>query len=189
MAIKTVHDTTEKTWFITFTCYGWLPLFETTKSYDLVYNWLRLINQKLDVKTVAFVIMPNHIHLILHLSEGKNLNTIISNGKRFMAYEIVKRLSQNGKLEILKRLNEACSDKEKAKGQKHKVFEPSFDAKALFTNKFMHQKINYIHHNPVSGIWKLVESFPEYPHSSAMFYENDLKHLNIDICHYLDIEG
>jgi putative transposase len=128
MAIKTVHDTIDKTWFITFTCYNWISLFQITNSYDLVYNWLQIIAEKLNVKTVAFVIMLNHVHVILPLPEKANLNTIISNGKRFMVYEIMKCLAQNENNEMLIKLNEACSDKEKLKVQKHKVFELSFDA-------------------------------------------------------------
>ena len=188
MTIKTVHDTIDRTWFITFTCYNWIPLFEITNSYDLFYNWLQFINDKLNVKTVAFVIMPNHIHVILHLPEKANLNTIISNGKRFIAYEIIKRLELNEENEMLMKLRNECSVKEKLKGQKHKVFEPSFDAKPLFTNKFLHQKLDYIHQNPVSGKWNLEESFIDYPHSSATFYEKNLKHPHVDVCHYLDID-
>ena len=32
------------------------------------------------------------------------------------------------------------------------------------------QKLRYIHRNPVSGKWKLADSFLDYPHSSAHFY-------------------
>jgi REP element-mobilizing transposase RayT len=95
MAIRIHHEITDRTWFITFTCYDWLYLFEITQSYDLVYNWLKLIDDKYQIKTLAFVIMPNHIHLVLYLMDDKvKLNTIISNAKRFMAYEIVDRLKE-----------------------------------------------------------------------------------------------
>jgi len=33
------------------------------------------------------------------------------------------------------------------------------------------QKLNYIHENPVSGKWKLVDDYVSYDHSSAGFYE------------------
>ena len=59
--------------------------------------------------------------------------------------------------------------REKKKGQIHKVFRDSFDAKPIFSQKFLIQKINYIHHNPVSGKWMLVKNFIEYEHSSASF--------------------
>jgi len=61
------HDITYPTWFITFTYYNWIPLFEITESYNLVYDWLKLISNKYQIKTMAFVIVPNHVHLLLQM--------------------------------------------------------------------------------------------------------------------------
>lgn len=185
MAIRTQHQVTDSTWFITFTCYNWLSLFEVTESYDLVYKWLKLADTKYQVKTLAFVIMPNHVHLLLYLTDHNvNLNTIISNAKRFMAYDIAKRLNAQNQHEILNLLSSACTEKEKSKGQLHKVFEPSFDAKPVYTIDFLHQKLDYIHFNPVSGKWNLCAEFTDYAHSSAAFYELDLPHPSVDIADY-----
>ena len=185
MAIRTQHQITESTWFITFTCYNWIPLFEITQSYDLVYDWLELADDKFQIKTLAFVIMPNHVHLLLYLPNKKvNLNTIISNAKRFMAYEFIRRLTVQNNLSLLNTLAAACSEKEKAKGQKHKGFEPSFDAKPVYTRDFLHQKLDYIHHNPVKGKWNLCNEFTDYAHSSAAFYELEKPHPMITITDY-----
>ena len=189
MAIKTTHDTSEKTWFITFTCFNWIPLFEITNSYDLVYNWFNVIIEKYSVDTAAFVIMPNHVHAILHLNIPQNLSKVVSNGKRFMAYEIVKRLESQHHKQVLLNLSSACTVDEKRKGQLHKVFESSFDAKPIFTDQFLHQKLDYIHHNPNSGKWNLAENFIEYKHSSASFYELNLLHTKVMLKHYSDLEG
>lgn len=188
MAIKTIHDTSDKTWFITFTCFKWIPLFEITNSYDLVYNWLNLIKEKYSIDTTAFIIMPNHIHVILHLNSSQNLNKVISNGKRFMAYEIVNRLKLQNHKAVLLKLNSACTEDEKKKGQLHRVFEPSFDAKSILTDRFLHQKLDYIHHNSTAGKWNLAENFIEYEHSSAGFYEKNLLHPKVTLKHYLDLE-
>jgi REP element-mobilizing transposase RayT len=185
MAIRMRHDTTYSTWFITFTCYNWIPLFEITSGYNLVYNWLKFISDKYQIKTLAFVIMPNHVHLLLQLeNEAINLNTVISNGKRFMAYDLIEKLQVLKHDELLTRLSDACSVIEKGKGQKHKVFEPSFDAKAIYSDKFLNQKLGYIHHNPVSGKWNLCNDFIDYYHSSAAFYELNRLHNEVDIVNY-----
>ncbi|HVS92941.1 MAG TPA: transposase [Mucilaginibacter sp.] len=174
MAIKTQHQTVDQnTWFITFTCYSWISLFEITNSYDLVYKWLKLVGDSRDIKTLAFVIMPNHTHLLLQLPTGStvDLNKLMSNGKRFMAYEMVQRLGKINRHDILIKLSSACSPRERAKGQKHKMFEKSFDAKSVYSLDFLNQKLDYIHHNPVRGKWSLCDDFVDYPHSSAAFYE------------------
>jgi len=89
-----------------------------------------------------------------------------------MAYEIIKRLQTNGKAEILSILENAVTAKEKSKGQLHKVFEESFDAKSISNPKFFAQKLNYIHLNPVRGKYTLVTDWREYEHSSAGFFMN-----------------
>ncbi len=50
------------------------------------------------------------------------------------------------------------------------------------------QKLNYIHHNPISGKWALTNDFTNYPHSSAAFYvyECDEKS-HAEIVHYKDL--
>ena len=115
--------------------------------------------------------MPNHLHLILFFPLPHfSLNTIVSNAKRFMAYEMIKRLEQQQHTELLKYLQKALSGKERRKGQLHKVGE-SFDAKAIDNEAFFLQKLNYLHLNPVRGKYHLVEDWREYEHSSAGFYE------------------
>ena len=68
-----------------------------------------------------------------------------------------------------------CSKRERKKKQRHKVFEESFDAKECQSMKFILEKIKYIHHNPVSKRWELVNDFTDYEYSSASFYEKGIK--------------
>ncbi len=174
MPVKYQHSDIYCMYFCTFTCYNWLSLIEKTNSYDLVYKWFTLLRND-TVEVVAYVIMPNHIHCILYFpSANFDLNKIIGNAKRFMAYELVNRLAQQKELATLQLLQDAVTAREKKKGQLHKVFKDSFDAKAIFSEKFLLQKLNYIHHNPVSGKWNLAKDFVGYEHSSASFYEEGL---------------
>ncbi|HEY5368477.1 MAG TPA: hypothetical protein VIJ75_05730 [Hanamia sp.] len=48
----------EGTFFITFTCYKWMNLIETTESYNLVYKWMDHLKSK-GHKIIGYVIMPN----------------------------------------------------------------------------------------------------------------------------------
>ena len=187
MAIKLKHSDIYSTYFITFTCIEWIPLFEITKGYDVVYNWFSVIKKEHNADIVAYIIMPNHLHAIVHFpAPAFNLNTIIANGKRFIAYEIINRLEALQNKEMLFHLETLVTLREKKKGQIHKVFKDSFDAKPVFSEKFLIQEINYIHHNPVSGKWMLAKNFAEYEHSSASFYEMQLvKHFKP--VHYMDL--
>lgn len=186
MSVKYKHADIYSMYFCTFTCYKWPPLIDTTKSYNLVYNWFNILKKE-RVSVVAYVIMPNQLHCILHFPEPDfELNKIISNAKRFMAYEIVNRLEENKETALLQLLAASVTKREKKKGQLHKVFKNSFDAKPIFFAKFLMQKINYIHHNPVSGKWNLAKDFVSYVHSSASFYESGIAQLFLP-AHYRDL--
>lgn len=159
-------------YFITFTCHNWLPLIERTKGYDMVYNFFRVLRRK-GHQVTGYVVMPNHLHFLLHYSgEGASLNSLIGNGKRFMAYEIIKRLKGNHEEELLSQLRNSVTTNDALKGQLHNVWKDSFDVKECRTEKFLLQKLQYMHCNPVSGKWKLSKEATDYMHSSALFYLN-----------------
>lgn len=171
MAVDKQHIYDPGIYFITFTNYKWMPLFEITRSYDLVYNWFDIL-KKQSHDILGFVIMPNHIHALIGFKPlEKSINTIVGNGKRFIAYEIVERLKKATNTELLGKMEEGVSVSDKQKGKLHEVFEGSFDLKLCRSYKFLKQKLDYIHSNPVSKKWNLVKQHIDYPHSSAMFYE------------------
>jgi REP element-mobilizing transposase RayT len=170
MAVRNPIEQGEGLYFITFTCCQWLALFEVTNGYDTVYKWFDYLKSK-NHYVKGYVIMPNHLHVLIEFSSSqKSINTIVSNGKRFMAYELVKRLQEGRKNEILKKLEDAVISSDKDRGKKHQVFERSFDCKPITTQHFFIEKLNYIHNNPCSGVWKLVENPVDYKHSSAKQY-------------------
>jgi len=161
-----------KLYYVTFTCYDWLPLIKLTDGYDIVYEWFRRIKAKYNIQVASYVIMPNHIHCILNFPEkGFSLNTIIKQGKIFMARKILDRLKASGQWDVLTQLSAGVATNRQERGQKYCVFNRSFDAKAILSRKFLEQKVNYIHLNPVRGNYNLVEDWRDYPHSSAGFYE------------------
>ncbi len=171
MSTRTTHSSASALHYIRFTCYSWLPLFELNNAYDTVYKWFDYLKDKYSIKTTAYTIMPNHVHFILSFpNDNYDLNKIVSNGKRFMAYEIIKRTEENALSKIVLQLKEGLTERDVKKGQKHKVFEDSFDAKPIYHRQFLFQKINYIHLNCIRGKWKLVEHWEDYEHSSARFY-------------------
>ena len=171
MAIKWKHGDEYTMYFCTCTCYKWMHLFERVNAYGTAYKWFDEL-KKNNQQPLALVIMPNHLHVILYFPEpGYNLNKIIGNAKRFMAYEIINHFEEKKMYEELDFLHGAIAKREAKKGQIHKVFEESFDAKGIYNEKFFMQKLNYIHRNPVSGKWNLVDDYTDYEHSSASFYE------------------
>lgn len=170
MSTKRTIVESEGIYFITITCNEWLPLFELTNGYDVVYNWFDHLKKQGHYIT-GYVIMPNHIHALIAFSKANTrINTIVGNGKRFMAYELVKRLEKMGNTDMLNKLAESVTSRDYKRGKLHEVFKPSFDWKECRSTRFINQKLNYMHDNPCRGKWNLVESAMDYAHSSAKYY-------------------
>ena len=166
-----VHQPVHKSgvYFITFTCYRWLPLISDTECYDTIFKFFDVL-QSSNHSILGDVIMPNHVHLLVHYTGGdRDLNLEIGSGKRFIAYDIVKKLKEQQREDILLQLSKAVKAKDKSGGKKHEVWQKSFDVKECRTEKFILQKLIYIHNNPCTGKWKLVQRPIEYKWSSANF--------------------
>ncbi len=160
----------EGMFFITFTCYKWLSLIEQTNGYTFVYEWFDYL-KKQGHRIGGYVIMPNHIHVLIDFAATtKKINTIIGNGKRFMAYAIVKSLKEAKKEDALVKLERAVTATKREIGKKHEVWQESFDWKICETAAFAYQKLLYMHNNPCAGKWMLAKDITEYDHSSARFY-------------------
>lgn len=173
-------------YFITFTCFNFLPLIQITNGYNFIYKWFDYLIQN-GHYIIGYVIMPNHVHaLIGFCNSGKSINTIIGNGKRFMAYDIIKRLEQQHEIKLLQRLSEAVETKDLQRNKKHEVWEDSFDWKDCRNQSFIIQKLDYIHKNPCRGKWKIVEKLSEYDHSSARYYMEGI-HASYPVTNFMEM--
>ena len=102
-------------YFITFTCFRWKPLIELTNAYDAVYKWFDYLTAK-KASIIGYVIMPDHIHLLVYLPpDFKTPNAVVANAKRFLAYEIIKRLKAQSNEPLLQELHDAVKEKEAKK--------------------------------------------------------------------------
>jgi len=176
MPVRFRHDQKDNSiYFVTFTCFKWKWLFDLSGSWNTAYKWFDALFSK-EIRVTGYVVMPNHIHGLLFFPQmSKSLNTIIGNAKRFMAYDIIAGLEEKKHVTLLDELHGCVKKNQKKKGQRHKVFEDSFDAKECRSREFIKQKLDYIHKNPVSKRWQLVNDYTEYPYSSASFYEKGIK--------------
>jgi hypothetical protein len=83
-------------------------------------------------------------------------------------------------------MRDSVNPNEVRKNKIHNVFQPSADIKEILTEKFIRQKLNYMHKNPVTGKWKLVDDYLDYPHSSARFYDLGEKGI-YNVIHYQEV--
>ena len=123
-----------------------MSLIDKVGGYKIIYNWFDLLKEKGHFIN-GYVIMPNHVHaLISFINSKQSINTIIGNGKRFMAYEIIKRLVVNNEAELLQKLSADIEPIRKVNKKMQEVWETSW--KDYRSNTFVWQKLNYMNNNP-----------------------------------------
>jgi REP element-mobilizing transposase RayT len=168
MAVRRKIFLPNSIYFITFTILGWKSVFTSDKYCSLVYKWFDYLIDKYQNKIYGYVIMPNHIHLLLKVVEtSPNVPLLIQNAKRFLAYQLVELLAQDEEKELLQFFADNARRKS---GAKHKLFQDRYDSLLIDTPKFFLEKLNYIHKNPIVPKWNLADNIEDYKHSSASNY-------------------
>jgi REP element-mobilizing transposase RayT len=179
MAVRNKIFLPNSYYFLTFTILGWKKIFTSDKYCQLVYKWFDYCRQEYNNKIGVYVIIPNHLHIIMKVSDKSPLPPkLIQNAKRFMAYGIVELLKQDNQTELL---DYFTSGAEKRTGAKHKIFEPRYDSLILQSEKLFLEKLNYIHKNPCQEKWQLANSPEEYLYSSAQNYTSGHGKYAIDL--------
>jgi len=150
--------------FLTFSCRHRLPLFNQDWTKDVFIEQLRLARERMGFHLVAFVVMPEHIHLILW-----------PNLPDFPAATVLYRLKRNVAKEIVGRWREAgvqSLSKITDPNGKVRFWQPGggYD-RNIVSDDEMREKIEYIHANPVRR--GLVKSPTGYRWSSAKWYAGD----------------
>jgi REP element-mobilizing transposase RayT len=169
MSTKYKATIPDKAYFITITCVNWIDLFTRLNHKYTIINSLKYCQTNKGLELFAYCIMPSHIHLICSANDGKMLSDIMRDFKKHTSKELINAIinePESRREWLLDLFAKACEHLKKE--QKYKVWQNGYHAEIIETPKFMHQKLNYIHHNPVAD--KIVEKPEDYLFSSARNY-------------------
>ena len=150
-------------YFITCTVVQWMPLFTRKPYLDILLDSLQFCRQHKALKVHAYVILDNHLHLVV---AGERLTAIIQDVKSYTAKRIIALLEQEQKTWAL---NQFQYYKQSAKTKSdYQVWQEGFHPQQIVSEEMLHQKIDYLHHNPVRiGV---VERPEDWVYSSARDY-------------------
>jgi len=161
-------------YFLTLTVIEWINIFTTRKYFEILVNSLKFC-QKQGLKIHGYVLMTNHIHLLVSAIK-KPLASLIQSFKRYTTKEIKKALEQDKRRYILKLIENSFSKK---KGSSFQIWQTSNYPELIKTDRFLLQKLEYIHNNPVKAGYVLKPE--DYLFSSARNYElNDDSVIKVD---------
>lgn len=155
------------TQFITITNLNWLQILQNDYHKKIIIEALNTRVNKQEVTIYAFVIMPNHMHLIWQLHDGIIKEDFQRDFLKFTARSILKfmRMHDDPFIQLLK---------VKATDRHYQVWERNSLSIDLYSESVLIQKINYIHNNPVKPKWRLAELPENYKYSSAAYYETGI---------------
>jgi len=127
------------------------------------------LSEKQRSGNILMVLMQSHLHLICRAAEGYHLLDILRDFKKFTSKKIVQQIEDEPESRrewLLPLLHKYCAYLKRE--QQYKLWQDGNHAKVIYSNKFLHEKMNYIHQNPVQDM--LVQEPQDYLFSSARNY-------------------
>lgn len=115
--------------------------------------------------------MSNHIHLIANARAGYSLSGILRDFKKFTSKKMILSIQEepesrrNWMLKLF-----AYAGKSNCNNKYFQVWQQDNHAVELYSNRFILQKLHYIHNNPVRAA--IVDNPADYLYSSARNYED-----------------
>nr|WP_315177319.1 transposase [uncultured Flavobacterium sp.] len=165
-------------YYITATVVDWIDIFTRQTYRDSIIESLDYCIKNKGMILYGYVIMSNHIHLIIQSEDGK-LSDLIRDFKKFTAKNILDKIQavpESRKEWMLERFKLAAE--KHTRNKNYQFWQYGNHAEEIYTNKFMWSKLDYIHLNPVRA--GLVEKASHYIYSSASNYINDSGLLKIE---------
>ena len=165
--------------FFTAVCHDWLSLLKSEECKNIIINALQYRVKTKQVAIAGFVIMPNHIHIIWRIAAGTKREDFQRDLLKITAKGMIDILSRTGP-EMIKKITVDLKDR------KLQVWKRNSMSIDLYNEKFLLQKLNYIHNNPCQPKWELVAHPHDYLYSSAKYYYNRNDPFQL-LKHYADI--
>lgn len=166
--------------FVTFTVVGWVDVFSREDYKKIFIESLKYCQENKGLNLHAWVVMTNHVHLIL--SSGSNkIEHIVRDLKKYTSKQIIKAIKENNnesrKEWMLNIFNYA--GKNNNNNKEYQFWKQDYHPIELDTAAKCKQRMDYLHENPVrSG---LVWEPWHYKYSSAIdYYTNEHGLLKIE---------
>jgi putative transposase len=132
--------------FITFSCYRRLPLLSTTGARNVFVKALGEIRERYEFSLVGYVVMPNHVHLLISESVKDTPSVVL----KVLKQRVSRDLRRSSGVNL------------------PRFWQPRFYDFSIWSEKKVREKLDYMHANPITK--KLVEHPKDWPWSSWSFY-------------------
>ena len=168
-----------KAHFITMTVVDWIDVFSRKIYRDIVVDSFNYCIKNKGMILYGFVIMSNHIHMIIQ-SKDEKLTELIRDFKKFTAKTILDKIlieNESRKEWMLERFKKATETHQRNKN--YQFWQLNNHPVEVYSAEFLWSKLDYIHLNPIRA--GIVEKASHYTYSSAQNYVNDDGLVNVHL--------
>ena len=158
---------TQELYFTTSTVVDWMDVFTRPVYKHIIVESLRYCQQHKGLDIYAWVLMTNHLHMIIGTNGVFSIGDILRDFKKFTSKNIVKAIMENEQ----ESRREWFMDRFWFRGandrkiSEFKFWQDGNHVETILTYDFYQEKLNYINQNPVRQ--EIVEEPEEYLYSSA----------------------
>ena len=154
--------------YLTFSCWRQLPLLSRDRSRLWFVESLRRARAKHGFDLWAYVIMPEHVHLVILPPPGGRISAILKSIKQPVTQRAIRWVRRNAPhfLNLMR-------DRQPSGACRHRFWLPGggYD-RNIWTVSELHEKIAYVHANPVRR--GLVDDPADWPWSSWPAWETGI---------------
>lgn len=159
-----------KAHFITATVVDWIDVFSRKIYRDCVIDSLNYCVENKGMVLYGYVIMSNHIHLVIQSDSGR-LSDLLRDFKKFVAKTVLEKIQtepESRREWMLQRFRSATQSH--SRNMYYQFWQYGNHAEEIYSEAFMWSKLDYIHLNPVRA--GIVARAADYIYSSAGYYVN-----------------
>lgn len=152
-------------YFVTFTVIDWLPVFIEEQPISVLIESLRYCITHKDLRIHSYVIMANHMHAVVFDTNGdsNNLHQTLVDFRKYTGQNLANYVDGKYSKAISLVLRG-----EKLEDRHRRFWQSGWHPEEIFSNKFLEQKVNYLHDNPCRK--GLVRHPQDWRYSSAAFW-------------------
>ena len=154
--------------FLTFQVIDWMDVFTRKQYKDIFIEALQYCQTEKELRVHAYVIMSNHVHLMVRSGTGQ-LSDTIRDLKRHTSKTIIKsikKMHESRRNWMLTQMRKQAN--RHLRNELYQLWTHENHPISIKSNRFRNQRLNYTHNNPVkAGIVDIPE---HYLYSSARNY-------------------
>ena len=155
--------------FVTFSVVGWIDVFSREQYKELFVESLKYCGEKKGLVLHAWVIMTNHVHLIISSNSNK-IEDIVRDLKKYTSKQIIKAIQENpteSRKEWMLNIF-SYAGKSNNNNKDFQFWKQDYNPIELDSDEKLKQRLNYLHENPVRA--GLVWEPWHFKYSSAIDY-------------------